>query len=74
MQADVFRDGSKIVQERVDILSSNGAIGILLVILFLSLSLHPRLSFWVALSIPLSLAGMFMIGSFYGLTIKYHEG
>ncbi len=70
VQADVFRDGSKIVQERVDILSSNGAIGILLVILFLSLSLHPRLSFWVALSIPLSLAGMFMIGSFYGLTIN----
>lgn len=67
---DVVRDGSAIIGERVDILTFNGFLGILLVLLFLSLSLNPRLSFWVALSIPLSFAGMFMLAPLYGLTFN----
>lgn len=66
----VLRDGSGIVQERANILASNGLIGSILVVLFLSFSLNPRMAFWVALSIPLSFAGMFMLGTFYGLTIN----
>ena len=49
-------------------MSSNGMLGMILVLLFLSLSLNPRLAFWVALAIPVSFAGMFMIGPIYGLT------
>ncbi len=70
IKAEILRDGSQIIQERINILSQNGFIGIILVVLFLSLSLNPRLSFWVALAIPLSFAGMFMIGAAYGLTIN----
>jgi len=70
MQLMTIRDGSEIIQERVDILSSNGLIGIILVVLFLGLTLNPRLSFWVALAIPISFAGMFMFGPTYGLTIN----
>ena len=66
----LLRDGSGIVQERANILTSNGLIGSILVVLFLSFSLNPRMAFWVALSIPLSFAGMFMLGTFYGLTIN----
>ncbi|MBC8524601.1 MAG: efflux RND transporter permease subunit, partial [Chlorobium phaeobacteroides] len=66
----LLRDGSGIVQERANILASNGLIGSVLVVLFLSFSLNPRMAFWVALSIPLSFAGMFMLGTFYGLTIN----
>ncbi|OQX96052.1 RND transporter [candidate division KSB1 bacterium 4572_119] len=70
VQASVVRDGSEIIKERIDILSSNGVLGMILVLLFLSLSLNPRLSLWVAIAIPVSFAGMFMFGPVYGLTIN----
>jgi len=70
VQASVVRDGSEIIQERIDILSSNGILGLILVLLFLSLTLNPRLAFWVAIAIPASFAGMFMVGPAYGLTIN----
>jgi len=70
VQAYVIRDGAEIIQERIDILSSNGLLGMFLVLLFLSLSLNTRMSFWVALAIPVSYAGMAMIGPFYNLTIN----
>lgn len=67
---DVLRDGSEVIQERVDILTSNGVVGIFLVVLILGLTLNPRLSFWVSISIPISFLGMFAIASAYGLTIN----
>ena len=70
IRLDILRDGAKIIMERVRILTSNGMIGIVLVLLFLGLSLNPRLSFWVALAIPLAFAGMFAMGPAYGLTIN----
>ncbi len=70
VQAYVVRDGGEIIQERIDLMSSNMIIGILLVVVFLSLSLNPRMSFWVALGIPVSFAGMVMVAPMYGLTIN----
>jgi len=70
VQAYVIRDGSEIIQERIDILAGNGVLGMVLVLLFLSLSLNPRMSFWVAIGIPVSFAGMLMIAPLYGLTIN----
>ena len=67
---DVLRDGSQVIQERIDILTSNGVVGIFLVVLILGLTLNPRLSFWVSISIPLSFLGMFAIATAYGLTIN----
>ncbi len=70
ISVSLLRDGSGIVGERAQILTNNGVIGIFLVVLFLSFSLNPRMAFWVALSIPLCFAGMFLLGTFYGLTIN----
>jgi len=70
VNVEVLRNGSAIVKERADILSSNGIIGMILVVLFLSFSLNPRLAVWVAAGIPFSFAGMFILGSVYGLTIN----
>lgn len=70
VQTYVVRDGSEIIQERIDILSGNGLLGMLLVLLLLSLSLNMRMSFWVSLAIPISFAGMCIFGPFYGLTIN----
>lgn len=70
VEAIVTRDGSEIIQERINILGKNGILGIILVVLFLSLSLNPSVSFWVALGIPISFAGMLMVAPAYGLTIN----
>ncbi len=70
IQIDILRNGSAIVKERADILSSNGFVGMVLVVLFLAFSLNPRLALWVAAGIPFSFAGMFMLGALYGLSIN----
>ena len=67
---DVIRDGSTVIRDRMYILEFNGMIGAILIILLLGLSLNPRLSFWVALSIPVSFLGMFVLGQMYGLTLN----
>jgi multidrug efflux pump subunit AcrB len=54
----------------MNILGFNGMIGAILILLLLGLSLNPRLSFWVALSIPVSFLGMFVLGTMYGLTLN----
>lgn len=49
------------LKERIDLLSQNGIIGLILVLVILGLFLNTRLSFWVALGIPVSLLGMFFM-------------
>lgn len=49
------------LEERIDLLTQNGVIGLLLVLVVLSVFLNTRLSFWVALGIPISLLGMFFV-------------
>jgi len=63
-------DFSDILNSRLDVLSSNGVIGILLVILFLSLFLNTRLALWVAWGIPASFLGMFVIMHFMDISIN----
>ena len=70
VKATLVRDGSKVLRQRLDLLISNGIQGFLLVLLFLSLFLNWRLAFWVALSIPISFAGMFLVAYWMGITIN----
>lgn len=70
IQLDVIRDGSNVIRDRMYILQFNGMIGAILILFLLGLSLNPRLSFWVALSIPVSFLGMFALGQMYGLTLN----
>ncbi len=70
VQADMIQDGSVSIRSRTDLLVKNGAIGIVLVLLVLGLFLNPRIAFWVALSIPISILGMFVIAPFFGITIN----
>ncbi len=70
VQLGIIRDGSEVVDARIKILESNGFYGMLLVVLLLSLALHPRISFWVSISIPLAFLGMIVIGKVYGLTFN----
>jgi multidrug efflux pump subunit AcrB len=70
LEAEVILDFSKTLQERIDLLVENGLIGGVLVLVFLSLFLNIYLSFWVAVGIPISFMGMFILGIFSGLTIN----
>lgn len=70
VHADIINDRSKTLRERIDLLTTNGFIGFVLVLIFLSIFLHPRLAGWVAIAIPVSFAGMFIVSAFYGISIN----
>lgn len=63
-------DFMQVLQQRLDLLTGNGVVGLLLVLFSLGIFLNIRLSFWVAWGIPSSFLGMFILGSFVGLTIN----
>ncbi len=63
-------DFRTMLDQRLDLLTDNGMIGLLLVLISLGLFLSLRLSFWVAWGIPSSFLGMFILGSFIGFTIN----
>ncbi|WP_258099710.1 efflux RND transporter permease subunit [Marinoscillum pacificum] len=63
-------DFNNMLNQRLDLLTSNGVVGLILVLISLGLFLSLRLSFWVAWGIPSSFLGMFILGSFVGLTVN----
>ena len=70
VELSIVRDGAVILRARIDLLTSNGMFGATLVLVFLALFLNMRLALWVALGIPVSFMGMFMIAGMIGLTIN----
>ncbi len=67
---DVVSDSSIRLDQRTQLLVENGAMGILLVLLFLSFFLNTRLAFWVAVGIPVAFLGMFIFAGSLGVTIN----
>lgn len=61
VQLNVTADRSISLRERTRILTENGLMGIILVLILLSIFLKPSLAFWVALGLPVSFLGMFII-------------
>lgn len=70
VQATVIRDGSIILRQRMELLTENGILGFVIVVLLLAMFLHWRLAFWVAIAIPISFAGMFIMANAVGITIN----
>ena len=70
LTTQITRDSSKVLVERIDLLISNGVVGFLLVFIFLSMFLHPRLAIWVAMAIPIAFGGMFIIAGGAGISIN----
>lgn len=70
LKATVVRDGSILLRQRIDLLTENGILGFVLVIILLAMFLHWRVAFWVALSIPISFAGMFIFTNQLDVTIN----
>ncbi len=65
-----FFDMTDLIESRIRLLTRNGIIGLSLVFLLLWLFLDLRLSFWVAMGIPISLAGAMAIMWAGGATIN----
>jgi multidrug efflux pump subunit AcrB len=63
--ARVLYDSTDMLRARIQLLLKNGAIGISLVFLLLWVFLDLRLSFWVGLGVPVSLAGA--VGILWGV-------
>lgn len=55
--ATVWGDSASYISDRLNLLTSNGVQGLLLVLLILSIFLNVRLAFWVAMGIPISVMG-----------------
>lgn len=67
---ELTRNRAKVLKERTKLLIKNAFFGIALILLFLSLFLKPRIAFWVALGLPISFLGFFMIATYLGITIN----
>ena len=65
-----WADMSVLIQDRISLLMRNGMIGLCLVFVMLWLFLDLRLSFWVALGIPISFSGAVALMWIYGATIN----
>lgn len=64
------RDGKDYLNQRISFIKENGLVGFLLVLVLLALFLDVRVAFWVALAIPISFAGMFVLANFAGISIN----
>ncbi len=70
VEIDVVSDSSIRLEQRTNLLLENGAVGIFLVLFFLSFFLNTRLAFWVAFGLPISFLGMFIFAAQFDVTIN----
>ncbi len=66
----LIKDQSETLNERKELLFENGFIGMILVLILLSMFLNARIAFWVAMGLPVSFLGMFIIALYLGVTIN----
>lgn len=67
---EIWKDDSKYLQGRLDLLGRNAILGFALVLVVLSLFLRPVLAFLVALGIPVSFMGALMLMPWLGVSIN----
>jgi len=70
VKAKILDDRTIPLRQRIELLIKNGLIGLVMIVFALGIFLKLRLSFWVAVAIPFSFAGMFIVAGFWGITIN----
>ncbi|MBC8372118.1 MAG: efflux RND transporter permease subunit, partial [Planctomycetes bacterium] len=70
VKLEIFRDWSDVYRDRRDLLLKNGAMGLVLVVVLLGLFLDARMAFWVAMGIPISIMGSFVLLPLVGGSIN----
>ena len=66
----IWNDDSEMLRGRIDLLVRNARTGLILVLIVLALFLNLRLAFWVALGIPISFLGTFLLMPGLDLTVN----
>jgi multidrug efflux pump subunit AcrB len=67
---DPFADVSFYLADRIALLVKNGLIGLVLVVAILTAFLRPLLAFFVALGIPVSFLGAFLVAPYFDVSIN----
>lgn len=70
LSAQVVNNQANLLSQRKSLLIENGLIGVFLVLILLSLFLNFRVAFWVAAGLPISFFGMFILATYFGVTIN----
>ncbi|MCB0276599.1 MAG: efflux RND transporter permease subunit, partial [Calditrichaeota bacterium] len=70
VKVTILNDQTVPLRQRLDLLVENGILGLLLVLVVLGFFMNLRVSFWCALGIPISFAGMFLVAKFVGITVN----
>ncbi len=70
LSLDTWFSRAKYLESRMNLLTRNAAIGLVLVFVCLALFLDLRLAFWTTLGIPISFFGGFMLMPVFGVTIN----
>jgi multidrug efflux pump subunit AcrB len=70
LSLNILKDHSTVYKQRLDLLLTNGYMGLALVFLCLALFLETRLAFWVSLGIPISFFGSLLLLPGFGVTIN----
>ena len=66
----IANDFSKYLKNRLQVMISNGIIGLILVILVLTYFLNKEMAFWVSLGIPVAVMGVFFMMPLFDMTIN----
>lgn len=66
----IWTDSSKRLDERIKLLMKNAALGLVLVLISLALLLRIRIAFWVAVGIPVTFMGCFIVLNVCGFSIN----
>ena len=70
LAVEVRNDRSEIYRQRLDLMLTNGCLGLGLVFILLAVFLELRLAFWVSLGIPVSFLGSLLILKAMGVSIN----
>jgi len=66
----VTQDMTSIVRDRLEMLVTNGILGLILVVLVMSLFFRPRLALWAVLGLPAAFMGAFLVMALTGLSLN----
>ncbi|MCE8013773.1 acriflavin resistance protein [Billgrantia desiderata SP1] len=64
------QDATSIVRDRLQMLVTNGLMGLVLVVLVMSLFFRPRLAIWAVLGLPAAFMGAFIVMALTGLSMN----
>ncbi len=70
ISADLWRDESIYLRQRIEMLSRNAILGLLLVVALLLAFLDLRIAFWTAAGVAVSFIGAFFLMYLFGVTIN----